>query len=85
MTRLADDHALALLTTAEFASLMRVDPKTVARWCAGKLPAAAYIRTPGGHIRIRRAYVAKILGGEVPGIDPEHLEDDAMETAQVAP
>jgi len=36
-----------LLTPAEVAAMLRVDPKTVTRWArAGKLSS---IRTPGGH------------------------------------
>lgn len=44
-----------LLTTAEVAALLRVDPKTVARWAkAGKLTS---IRTMGGHRRYSESYV----------------------------
>jgi len=44
-----------LLTPAEVAGMLRVDPKTVTRWAAaGKLRS---IRTPGGH---RRYYESEI-------------------------
>lgn len=53
-----------LMTPAEVATLFRVDPKTVTRWCkAGKLTA---IRTLGGHRRYREDEVRALLekGGE---------------------
>ena len=44
-----------LLTPAEVALMLRVDPKTVTRWAkAGKLSS---IRTPGGHRRYRASEV----------------------------
>jgi excisionase family DNA binding protein len=53
----ADD----LLTPAEVAAILFVDPKTVTRWArAGKLDA---IRTPGGHRRYLRADVLAIMSG----------------------
>jgi excisionase family DNA binding protein len=40
-----------LLTTTEVATMLRLNKKTVQRWCAkGKLP---HIKTLGGGIRIR--------------------------------
>lgn len=49
-----------LLTPAEVAALLQVDPKTVARWAAkGKLPS---LRTPGGHRRYRQADVQHFIG-----------------------
>jgi excisionase family DNA binding protein len=51
-----------LLTPAEVAALLFVDPKTVTRWArAGKLDA---IRTPGGHRRYRRTDVLAIMAGD---------------------
>ena len=48
-----------LLTPAEVAKLLRVDPKTVTRWAkAGKLTA---IRTLGGHRRYRKSEVQSLL------------------------
>lgn len=48
-----------LLTPKEVANAMRVDPKTVSRWCEdGKLD---HIATPGGHYRIRRSTLDKML------------------------
>ena len=53
--------AEALLTSAEVASMFRVDPKTVARWAkTGKLSS---IRTLGGHRRYREAEVRGLLTG----------------------
>ena len=50
-----------LLTTAEVATMFRVDPKTVARWAkAGKLTS---IRTLGGHRRYREVEVRALLAG----------------------
>ena len=48
-----------LLTPAQVAALVFVDPKTVSRWAQmGKLPA---IRTPGGHRRFRRSDVEALM------------------------
>lgn len=54
-----------LLTPAEVASLFRVDPKTVTRWCAaGRM---SRIRTPGGHTRIRTSEALRLLNdGDMP-------------------
>lgn len=52
-------EAPALLTPAEVAQLLRVDPKTVTRWArAGKLSS---IRTPGGHRRYSETEVRSFL------------------------
>lgn len=53
-----DDNvdSLGLLTPAEVAGILHVDPNTVARWSdSGKLRA---VRTPGGH---RRYYTVEVL------------------------
>lgn len=51
-----------LLTPAEVADLLKVDPKTVTRWArSGKLSA---IRTPRGHRRYRDAEVRALLAGD---------------------
>ncbi|VXB15134.1 DNA binding domain-containing protein, excisionase family [Aeromicrobium sp. 9AM] len=48
-----------LLTPAEVAALVYVDPKTVSRWAkAGKIPAT---RTPGGHRRFRWSDVQSLM------------------------
>lgn len=53
-----------LLTPGEVAVIFRVDAKTVGRWAAaGKLPADAVVRTPGGHRRIRESAVRALLDG----------------------
>jgi excisionase family DNA binding protein len=50
-----------LLTPAEVAARLRVDPKSVTRWAkAGKLSA---VRTPGGHRRYYEAEVLALLNG----------------------
>ena len=50
-----------LLTPAEVAAILFVDPKTVTRWArAGKLDA---IRTPGGHRRYLKSDVIAIMTG----------------------
>jgi excisionase family DNA binding protein len=50
-----------LLTPGEVAKMLRVDPKTVARWAAaGQMPS---IRTPGGHRRFRESDVRALLDG----------------------
>jgi excisionase family DNA binding protein len=50
-----------LLTPAEVAALLRVDPKTVTRWArGGKLSS---IRTPGGHRRYSESEVRGFLNG----------------------
>ena len=50
-----------LLTPAEVAAMLRVDPKTVTRWArGGKLSS---IRTPGGHRRYSESEVRGFLNG----------------------
>jgi excisionase family DNA binding protein len=50
-----------LLTPAEVAAMLRVDPKTVTRWARdGKLSS---IRTPGGHRRYSESEVRGLLNG----------------------
>ena len=52
-----------LLTPAEVAAMLRVDPKTVTRWAAsGRISS---IRTPGGHRRFRESEVRALLGGDI--------------------
>ena len=56
-TQIEPDHRL--LTPAEVAALLRVDPKTVTRWArTGKLSS---IRTPGGHRRYSESEVRGFL------------------------
>ena len=50
LVQLAKDDPSALLTPAEVAAIMRVDPKTVNRWSnAGRIRS---LRTIGGHRRL---------------------------------
>lgn len=61
-----------LMTPAEVAALLRVDPKTVTRWAvAGKLRS---IRTMGGHRRYYRADIEAHLAGTLTGapVAPVH-------------
>lgn len=52
-------HPEHLLTPAEVAALVFVDPKTVSRWAtAGKIPSQ---RTPGGHRRFRSSDVEALM------------------------
>lgn len=61
----SEGGAPALLTPAEVAAVFRVDPKTVQRWAhSGWFPATAYIRTPGGHRRYRRAAIEDMLNSQ---------------------
>ena len=57
-----------LMTPAEVARTWNVDVKTVTRWAQnGQLPeGAAWVMTPGGHRRYRRAYIEQMLkqGGQ---------------------
>jgi excisionase family DNA binding protein len=54
--RIGDDK---LLTPGEVAQMFRVDPKTVTRWAkAGRI---SFIKTPGGHVRLRESEVKAIL------------------------
>jgi excisionase family DNA binding protein len=50
-----------LLKPSEVARILKVDPKTVTRWCSSAPPKLRSIRTPGGHRRIYSADVEKIL------------------------
>lgn len=57
-------HYDELMTPGEVAHTMRVDPKTVSRWAAaGKFP---YIKTPGGHLRVKRTVVNRLLLSQCP-------------------
>jgi len=60
-----------LLTPAEVAALLYVDPKTVSRWAmAGKIRS---IRTPGGHRRFLRSEIVAMIAGseaELPADPP---------------
>ncbi len=50
-----------LLTPAEVASMLRVDPKTVTRWALqGRLQS---VRTPGGHRRYLETEVMAYVNG----------------------
>jgi len=50
-----------LLTPAEVAALLLVDPRTVTRWAnKGRISS---IRTPGGHRRFREAEIRALLRG----------------------
>lgn len=52
-----------LMTRAEFARALRVDPTTVDSWRrAGRLHADEWVELPGGTFRYRRAALARILG-----------------------
>lgn len=54
-------QAERLLTPAEVAQMLRVDPKTVTRWARdGRLRS---IRTPGGHRRYSAAQVGEFANG----------------------
>src|SRR5687767_6842212 len=71
-----------LLTPAEVAALLYVDPKTVSRWAmAGKIRS---IRTPGGHRRfLRSEIVAMIAGGDADlPVNPQPM---IVVTSPVAP
>lgn len=50
----------ALLTPAEAARVLRVDPKTMARW--EKLGFIEAVRTPGGHRRYLKHDVGRLAG-----------------------
>lgn len=68
-----------LLTPAEVAALLRVDPKTVTRWANnGKLTS---FRTPGGHRRYLldeiRQYLVAVEPDHPPDPEPGHIEKAA--------
>ena len=55
------DDGMGLMTPGEVASILHVDPNTVARWSnEGKLRA---LRTPGGHRRYFAVEVLEIVRG----------------------
>jgi excisionase family DNA binding protein len=56
-----------LVTTTEAAALLRVSVATVQSWCENGLLASW--RTSGGHRRIERASVERLLGQPQPGTD----------------
>jgi predicted site-specific integrase-resolvase len=48
-----------LITPAEVATILGVDPKTVGRWAVARpVPKISSIKTPGGH---RRYYLDEVL------------------------
>ena len=58
-----------LLTPAQAASILGVDPKTVTRWAvAGKIPST---RTVGGHRRYREEDVYAIRDREEPQVEDD--------------
>jgi excisionase family DNA binding protein len=62
-----------LLTPAEVAALVFVDPKTVSRWArAGKIPSQ---RTPGGHRRFRSSDVQALMPKNW---SPDRLPDESL-------
>ncbi len=62
-----------LLKPGEVAKLMRVDPKTVARWtAAGRLSS---VRTPGGQHRFKEAEVLALLAGQRGYVRPRQEEE----------
>src|SRR3954465_7448412 len=64
-----------LLTPAEVAAILFVDPKTVTRWArAGKLDA---IRTPGGHRRYLKSDVLAIMTGGPQSQRPDRPHGEA--------
>ena len=51
-----------VLLVPEVATAFRVCPKTVTKWVrAGRIPA---FRTPGGHLRFRKAEISALLQPE---------------------
>jgi excisionase family DNA binding protein len=55
----------SLLTPAEVAAILYVDPKTVTRWAkAGKLDC---FLTPGGHRRFLKSEIHSMIAGPIPG------------------
>src|SRR4051812_6550939 len=64
-----------LLTPADVAALVFVDPKTVSRWASkGKIPA---MRTPGGHRRFRFSDVQALMF-EVLSQGPFHADASSI-------
>jgi len=57
--RLAKMDDAALLTPAEVAEIMRVDPKTVTRWAAADRIES--IKTLGGHRRYKAGTLKKLV------------------------
>jgi excisionase family DNA binding protein len=57
------DEVPDLMTPAEVAKHLRVDPKTVTRWANAVPPRIRSIRTPGGHRRFYTKDVWTILTG----------------------
>ncbi len=65
------------LTTGEAADICAVTPNAVLKWVrAGKIPAS---RTPGGHHRIPRAAINKILEGEQTELTTERIEGEPFQ------
>ena len=59
---MADDGHSELMMPGDVARLLRVDPKTVARWAKDRR--LRCVTLPSGHRRFRRADVRAIMEGE---------------------
>lgn len=70
-----EEQATRLLTPAQVAVLLGVDPKTVRRWSnEGRLPVN---RTPGGHRRFRYSDIQPFLTADHNPIVTEEVAPDA--------
>lgn len=58
-----------LIGPGEAARMLRVSPKTIARWADLQLIPTALV-TLGGHRRFRRGVIEDIAKGMGPGLDP---------------
>jgi predicted site-specific integrase-resolvase len=56
-----------LYMPAETAAMFHVHPATLDRWVrAGRIPAAAVVRTLGGHRRYRATYIDQLVNRSTP-------------------
>lgn len=65
VTTLDENDPEFLLLPSEIGALFRVGGKTVTRWVqAGRFLADEVVRTGGGHVRIKRRAVNRLMGIE---------------------
>jgi predicted site-specific integrase-resolvase len=70
--KLAEIDPDELYLPGDVAGLFHVDSKTVTRWIkAGKFRADEWVKTPGGHHRLRGAGILRYAPGRWPSASPE--------------
>lgn len=78
MVRASDVDPEELYAPGEVAAMFRVDPKTVVRWIKKGKFSGQYIKTPGGHHRVRGAGILSYVLAEEQTEEPLSPEELAQ-------